>query len=45
LLAFADLRPESIGNFDGSDGLMLTRPVYARVLSFIMEREKPEITE
>lgn len=23
LMAFADLRPESIGNFDGSDGLML----------------------
>ncbi len=23
LLAFADLRPETIGNFDGSDGLML----------------------
>jgi len=25
--------------------VILTRPVYARVLSFIMEREKPEITE
>jgi preprotein translocase subunit SecD len=25
--------------------VLLTRPVYARVLSFIMEREKPEIAE